>query len=144
MLTPQTSSRKIVILAVASILGSITACNRQPYAPPRPSTVTKSAVYLQGPDGKGTWQDCQYVAEQDQCQIWSVSGKPEYGGVFITYEGGLSVPSTDLKISQQGNPHIIKLADGRFLIPADGKVHDSSVRYLDFMTGKTKSFDSEK
>lgn len=129
-------------VALTSVLALTAGCKRQPYSPPRPANVSSTAVYLQGPDGKGNWQDCQYVDGQDRCCIWTVGGTLLHDAVYATYPDARSVQQSALKIAQQGNETVVKLQNGLFLIPAHGEAHDSAMRYLDFMTGKTDSFDS--
>jgi hypothetical protein len=129
--------------AIALVFSS-DGCNRKPYAPTRPVGIGENAVYIQGPDGRGSWQSCSFVEARDYCQIWTVSGAVLERGFFVPYGGGSVIPQQDLLIVQQGGAKVIKLKNGHYLIPETGSGHEAAIRYLDFMTGKTKSFDSKK
>ena len=76
--------------------------------------------------------------------IWTVGGSVLEEGIFIPYDGRDAALRSDLQIAQQGGTDVIKLQNGRYLIPASGSGHEAAVRYLNFMTGKTKSFDTKK
>jgi hypothetical protein len=140
----KTETRYFVYAAVCLVLSS-TGCKQvRPYSPTRPSNVTSNATYIQGPGGRGVWNSCEYVNAHDECHIWTVGGAVLEEGVFIPYDGGTTPQQLDLKIAQQGGTDVIMLQNGRYLIPARGSGHEAAVRYLDFVTGKTKSFDSKK
>jgi hypothetical protein len=131
--------------AVACSFSTLAGCNaRKPYAPPRPSDVDGNATYIQGPDEKGVWNACTYDGTHDQCKIWTVGGTVLSGGIFVPYDGGTTALPSELKIAQQGGTDVIKLQNGRYLIPANGKAHNAAIRYLDFMTNKTHSFEGTK
>jgi hypothetical protein len=133
------------VLTVTCFVLSSTGCKQyQPYSPTRPSNVAGNATYIQGPDGHGDWNASEYFAGHVECHIWTVGGTVLEEGVFIPYDGGTPPQQPDLQIAQQGGSNVIKLQNGRYLIPASGSGHDAAVRYLDFMTGKTKSFDTKK
>jgi hypothetical protein len=136
-----TLSRCSMCVIAASVI-LFTGCNRSPYSPKRPSTVATDATYIQGPDGKGVWQTCQYIADHDECKVWTVGGTLLYSGVFVSYDGNGPALAGDLKIAQQGNPEVVLLKNGRYLIPISADQRDAATRYLDFLIGKTKSFDS--
>jgi hypothetical protein len=140
----ETGTRLFVFAAVCLALSSTGCKQDRPYSPTRPSNVTRNAIYIQGPDGHGVWNACEYVNTHDECHIWTVGGSVLEAGTFIPYDGGDTPVQSDLQIAQQGGSNVIQLQNGRYLIPASGSGHDAAVRYLDFMTGKTKSFDTKK
>ena len=142
--TRRTRTGYFVCAAVCFVLSSIGCKQDRPYSPTRPSNVASNATYIQGPDGHGVWNSCQYVDAHDECHIWTVGGTVLEEGIFIPYDGGDAALQSDLQIAQQGGTDVIKLQNGRYLIPASGSGHEAAVRYLNFMTGKTKSFDTKK
>jgi hypothetical protein len=134
-----------LVLSAACFIWTSVGCKQsQPYSPTRPSNVSKSATYIQGPDGRGVWNACEYVNGHDECHIWAVGGSVLEEGSFIPYDGDNTPVQSDLLIAQQGGSSVIMLKNGRYLIPANGSGHEAAVRYLDFMTGKTKSFGTKK
>jgi len=140
----RTGTRYFICAAVCFVLSSTGCKQDRAYSPTRPSNVASNATYIQGPDGRGVWNSCEYVNAHDECHIWTVGGTLLEEGVFVPYDGGTTPQKPDLKIAQQGGTNVIMLQNGRFLIPASGSGHEAAVRYLDFMTGKTKSFDTKK
>jgi hypothetical protein len=137
-------SQYFLFAAVCLVLSSTGCKQNRPYSPTRPSNVASNATYIQSPDGLGVWNACEYVNAHDECHIWTVGGTVLEAGTFIPYDSGDAPAQSDLQIAQQGGSNVIKLQNGRYLIPASGSGHDAAVRYLDFMTGKTKSFDTKK
>jgi hypothetical protein len=137
-------ARNFVLVACCLVWPAMGCKQNQPYSPIRPSNVPSTATYVQGPDGHGVWNACEYVDAHDECHIWTVGGLVLEAGSFIPYDGGNTPVQSDLLIAQQGGSDVIMLQNGRYLIPASGSGHDAAVRYLDFMTGKTKSFDTKK
>ena len=143
--TERSEGPQYFAFAVACSFLALAACNvRKPYAPPHPSDVDRNAMYIQGLDGKGVWSACTYDGTHDQCKIWSVGGTVLSGGIFVPYDGGAAALPSELKIAQQGGSDVIKLQNGRYFIPANGNGHAAAVRYLDFMTNKTQSFEGKK
>jgi hypothetical protein len=140
----RTGTRYFTFGAVCLVLSSIGCKQDRPYSPTRPSNVAGNATYIQGPDGRGVWNSCEYVDTHDECHIWTVGGTLLEEGVFIPYDGGNIPVQSDMQIAQQGGVNVIQLQNGRYLIPASGSGHEAAVRYLDFMTGKTKSFETKK
>ena len=129
---------------VACFLAIAAGCKQSPYLPTRPANVAANATYIQGPDGRGLWEACKFVGSQDHCQIWTVGGTILSDDNFIPYDGGVVPKQEELTIAQQGGSDVIQLQNGRYLISANGLGHEAGKRYLDFMTGKTKTFDSKK
>lgn len=137
-------TRYFVCAAVCLVLSSAGCKQDRPYSPTRPSNIASNATYIQGPDGHGVWNQCEYINAHDECHIWTVGGTVLEEGTFIPYDGGDAAVQSDLQIAQQGGTDVIMLKNGRYLVPASGSGHEAAVRYLDFMTGKTKSFDNKK
>ena len=99
---------------------------------------------MQGPDGHGQWEVCEFINSQDHCHIWTVSGTSLADGVFVPHDDGAEVSSKTYELRNKAGLTSLSFENGRYLIPANGDSHAAAIRYLDFMTGKTKSFDSAK
>ena len=127
-----------ILIIAASFALRVYIIHRQPYSPKRPTGIPDSAVYIQGPNGRGLWEVCSLEANDVICTIANVGGSVLHTGKFIPYDGAALPQQPDLVITQKSGDGWISLADGRYLIPAEN--NEASKRYLDFMTGKTQHF----
>ena len=137
--------RKLAISAyvtVTVIAGTFLALhslhNRKPYAPVRPSGIAADATYIQGSDGKGTWDECHFQGQEIFCSIRSVSGVVFEDEAFVAYSGSSPKSLDGIQITQASGDSWISLANGIYLIPETN--NEGARRYLDFMSGKTKRF----
>jgi hypothetical protein len=128
-----------VVFTLASVSALKMLHERKPYAPPRPSGISADATYIQGPDGKGTWEWCRLDEQNTYCSIRTVGGLILREGRFITYLGPPPTRPEDLQITQRSGDSWISLTNGSYLIPETD--NEGTKRYLDFMAGKAKSFD---
>ena len=117
-------------MVYALMLPSLFLCGCEPT---RPSDVPGDAIYV--PGGKtGWWERCSYEKNQDldKCQTFNAEGVVMEDEVYLPYDGGRPLLSSELVIDPDGRvagPYIICLKNGRILLPQSHFASDK--KYVD-------------
>ena len=104
----------------------------------RPEGVPETAVRIPSVK-RSIWQECVFetTVDTDRCTIYGSDGRVLEQGIFVPYDGGSAVRSSDLRITDGGRlsgVDRIHLQNGRVLIP---KARESQLKeFLDGATGK--------
>lgn len=88
----------------------------------RPASVPADAVLVQLAKG-GVWQRCELEATtgKNRCQIFNWKGGLMYDEIFLPYDGGTALGTSDLRIPRYVpavGPDWVCLENGRILLPA--------------------------
>ena len=107
----------------------------------RPPSVPSDAVLVQLAKG-GVWQHCEVEAStgKDRCQIFNWRGGLLYDEIFLPYDQGPSVTTSDLRIPRYVpavGPDWVCLENGRILLPASR--FDELKAFLDKTTPRDRT-----